>query len=122
MVRVGEGYDRTCWGLTRREIFQVGGIGALGRTLTGDIYVYNLREPKLVPLPVLNSAGHDCQPAISRDGRFIAFTSERVDAAGQRDIFLYDRRAAALLPTPNLNTPGEEFEPSSVVLDPALER
>jgi Tol biopolymer transport system component len=92
----------------------------------GDIYLYDLREQKLVPLPGLNSAGHDCQPSISRGGRFIVFTSERfpseqVHAPGQRDIFLYDRRAAALLPTPDINTPGEEFEPSIAVLDPALE-
>lgn len=87
----------------------------------GDICVYDLHEKKLVPLPGLNSGAHDCQPAISQKGRFIAFTSERLDAPGQRDIFLYDRRESKLLPTPHINTPGEEFEPSITVLDPSLE-
>lgn len=37
MLRIGEGYDRTCQGLTRREIFQLGGIGALGMSLAGAL-------------------------------------------------------------------------------------
>jgi Tol biopolymer transport system component len=81
----------------------------------GDIHLYDFREKKLVPLPGLNSFGHDCQPGLSRDGRYVVFTSERLDGAGQRDVYLYDRAESRLLPTPGLNTNGEEFEPAIAV-------
>lgn len=77
----------------------------------GDLCLYDVRERRLVALPGLNGPGHDCQPALSADGRYLAFTSERLDGAGQRDIYLYDRQESRLLPLPGLNSPGEEFEP-----------
>lgn len=88
----------------------------------GDIYLYDRVAQKLAPLPGLNSAGHDCQPALSPGGRFLVFVSERLDGDGQRDLYLYDRRRSRLLPTPGLNHPSEEFEPCVVALDPALDR
>lgn len=88
---------------------------------SGDIYLYDRQKSALVPLPGLNSAGHDCQPALSPGGRYLVFTSERLDGAGQRDIYLYDRREQKLLPTPGMNDSGEEFEPCVICLDPALD-
>jgi Tol biopolymer transport system component len=89
---------------------------------SGDIYLYDRSLARLVPLPGLNSLAHDCQPSISPGGRFLVFTSERLDGAGQRDLYLYDRRTARLLPTPGLNQEGEEFEPVLAALDPAVDR
>jgi Tol biopolymer transport system component len=86
------------------------------------VLLYDRTAGALVPLPGLNSAGHDCQPAISPGGRFLMFTSERLDGGGQRDLYLYDRRKGRLLDTPGLHDPGEEFEPAITCLDPALDR
>jgi len=87
----------------------------------GDVLLYDRTTAALVPLPGLNSAGHDSQPAISPGGRFLVFTSERLDGEGQRDLYLYDRRRGRLLETPGLRDPGEEFEPSITCLAPAID-
>ena len=55
-------------------------------------------------------------------GRFIAFTSERLDGAGQRDLYLYDRREQKLLPTPGLNHPSEDFEATIAAVDPGVDQ
>lgn len=88
----------------------------------GDVYLYDRRAAALVPLPGLNSPAHDCQPCLSPGGRFITFTSERLDGAGQRDLYLYDRRERKLLPTPGLNHPSEDFEPTIATVDAAIDR
>ncbi|MCC2669100.1 MAG: domain protein beta Propeller [Armatimonadetes bacterium] len=87
----------------------------------GDVLLYDRSTAALIPLPGLNSAGHDAQPALSPGGRFIVFTSERLDGAGQRDLYLYDRRRGKLLDAPGLRDPGEEFEATITCLDPALD-
>ena len=63
-----------------------------------------------------NSPSTDTEPALSADGRLLAFVSDRPAAdsrqAGTRNIYLYDRVAQRLLPTPGLNSPGQEQSPS----------
>jgi Tol biopolymer transport system component len=88
----------------------------------GDVLLYDRTAAAFVPLPGLNSAGHDSQPALSPGGRFLVFTSERLDGEGQRDIYLYDRRRGKLLEAPGLRHPGEEFEPTITCLDPAIDQ
>lgn len=89
---------------------------------SGNIHLYDRQTASLVPLPGLNSAAHDSQPAISPGGRFIVFASDRMGGAGQQDVYLYDRREAKLLPTPGLNHAAEDFEPAVVVLAPEMDR
>ncbi len=84
-------------------------MGGLGRS---DIYLYDRRERRLVPLPGLNSPYRELDPALSADGRFLAFTSDRPGGAGSLDIYLYDRSSAALLPLPGMNGPGVDQTPS----------
>ena len=55
-------------------------------------------------------------PALSPDGRFLAFVSERLGGAGERDIYLYDRQTRKLLPTPGLNAKQDDFDPCVIVL------
>ena len=55
-------------------------------------------------------------PALSPDGRFLAFVSERIGGAGERDLYLYDRQTQKLLPTPGLNSKTEDFDPCVIVL------
>ena len=82
--------------------------GGLGHR---DIYLFDRAADRLLPLPGLNSPGQDYSPALSPDGRFIAFVSERLGGEGERDIYLYDRRTQKLLPTPGLNSKTEDFDP-----------
>jgi Tol biopolymer transport system component len=54
-----------------------------------DIYLFDLQQRRLVPLPNLNRRdSRQEQPALSADGRFLAYVSlER----GKSDIMIYDR-------------------------------
>ncbi|MEB3226037.1 MAG: biopolymer transporter [Synechococcus sp.] len=54
------------------------------------IFLYDLAQRKLLPLPGLNQPNvfYD-QPDISRNGRFIVYTSEQ---EGKTNIYLYDRQ------------------------------
>ena len=54
------------------------------------IFLYDLSQRKLLPLPGLNQPNifYD-QPDISRNGRFIVYTSEQ---EGKTNVYLYDRQ------------------------------
>jgi len=55
-----------------------------------DIYLFDLQERRLVPLPNLNRRNSaQEQPALSADGRFIAYVSSE---RGKPDVFVYDRQ------------------------------
>ncbi len=76
-----------------------------------DLYLYDLDAGGFRAISGANSATvPDLEPTISRDGRWIAFRSNR-GAAGD-DILLYDRLFAVLVPIPNLNTAAGESEPA----------
>ncbi|MGV3724789.1 MAG: TolB family protein [Actinomycetota bacterium] len=77
-----------------------------------DVYLYDLRSRALTPLPGLNGAGPDQSPALSPDGRYLAFVSERFGNAGGRDVYLYDRATSRLLPTPGLNSTRDDMDPA----------
>jgi Tol biopolymer transport system component len=83
----------------------------LGGAAGKDIYLYDRAARRLADLPGINSVAHEQTPALSPDGRFIAFVSERTAGAGERDIYLYDRQTSRLIPTPGLNSPQEDFDP-----------
>jgi Tol biopolymer transport system component len=81
-----------------------------------DVYLFDRRADRLLPLPGLNSPAHEQSPALSPDGRFLAFVSERLAGAGERDVYLYDRQSQKLLATPGLNSKQEDFDPCVVVV------
>jgi Tol biopolymer transport system component len=55
-----------------------------------NIYLFDLSQRQLVPLPNLNrNDSSQDQPSLSQDGRYIAYiSSER----GKTDVFVYDRQ------------------------------
>jgi len=59
----------------------------------------------------LNSHYNDEQPALSGNGRFVAFVSNR---SGSRQILLYDLQQQNLMPLPNLNRPDTIAESPSL--------
>ncbi|MFQ5928385.1 MAG: hypothetical protein ACE5MK_01710 [Acidobacteriota bacterium] len=73
-----------------------------------DIFLYDLREWKLVDLPNLNDPNAiDGHPSIGKEGRFIVFHSKRT---GNYDLFLYDRQENSLVSLP-VNTSAWESQP-----------
>jgi Tol biopolymer transport system component len=78
-----------------------------------DIFLYSVPGDSLIPLPGLNSPASDLAPAISGDGRYIAFQSGRVGQnGGVIDVFLYDRQTHSLVPLPGANTALADYLPS----------
>lgn len=77
-----------------------------------NIHLYDRLTQSFISLPGLNSTLQDRYPAISADGRFIVFGSNR-KSTGDEDIYLYDRQIQSLVPLPNLNSNADEL-PSSI--------
>jgi Tol biopolymer transport system component len=77
------------------------------------VFLYDKPAKKLLDLPGLPSpAADDRLPALSSDGRFLAFASNRQGGAGLTDIYLYDRKIGKLVAAPSLNSRHTELEPS----------
>ena len=77
------------------------------------VFLYDRGGKKTVELPGLNSQNfEDRLPALSGDGRWLAFTSNRKGGVGLSDIYLYDRRESKLLTLPQMNSKHMDGEPS----------
>lgn len=77
------------------------------------VFLYDRGTRKLVDLPNLNSQAYEERlPALSGDGRWLAFVSNRRDGVGLADIYLYDRRDNKLAGLPHLNSSRQDTEPS----------
>jgi hypothetical protein len=74
-----------------------------------DLQLYDRRHERFVDLPGLNTAANEREPALSPDGRWITFVSDRAGGAGRSDVWLYDRDEAHLVELPGLNTPHREL-------------
>lgn len=101
--------------------------GTLGGEQDYDIFLYDLSAGQFVDLPGLNSAWLERTPAISGDGNFIAFRSERPVSETEEcyaddkincpsRVFLYDRTKKELviegITNEDPNFPGEALDPS----------
>jgi Tol biopolymer transport system component len=62
------------------------------RAAKRSVYLYDLQQRRLIPLPGLNQPGSmQSQADLSADGRYIVYCSEQL---GKSDIYLYDRSTA----------------------------
>lgn len=62
------------------------------RSTKRSVYLYDLQQRRLIPLPGLNQPGSmQSQADISADGRYLVYCSEQL---GKSDIYLYDRTTA----------------------------
>ncbi|MCI0461210.1 MAG: hypothetical protein L0Z62_30045 [Gemmataceae bacterium] len=84
---------------------------AKGGAGLSDIYLYDVKEDRLIELPGLNSPHLEITPSLSGDGRLLAFASDRPGGKGGRDVYLYDRDEKRLLDLPGLNSVASEQTP-----------
>ncbi len=83
--------------------------GGAGRS---DIAVFDRQTERYLALALVNSAYRELDPALSADGRWLAFTSDRPGGVGARDVYVYDLRSGALAPLPGLNGLGHDQTPA----------
>jgi Tol biopolymer transport system component len=84
-----------------------------GASQRWDVLGYDLAAKKLVPWPGLSTPAFDERmPALSGDGKWLAFVSSRKGGAGLNDIYLYSIAEAKLVPLPGLNSPHSDITPS----------
>lgn len=93
---------------------QTGAVIAFAADLgTGwDIWVYDRGTNSLRDLPDLRSAQDDVDPWITRDGRFLAFASNRAGGLGGFDVYLYDLQTKVFLALDNLNSNVDDRDPT----------
>jgi Tol biopolymer transport system component len=77
------------------------------------VLLYDTSLKKLVDLPKLNSDASDQRmPALSGDGRFLAYTSNAKGGAGLTDIYLYDLKDKKTIALPEMNSKGLDIQPA----------
>ena len=85
-------------------------VGSPGRW---DLLLFDVQKKSFVDAPNLNTTRDDeRKPTLSEDGRWIAFTTNAKDGAGQTDVRLYDRQTARVLELPGLNSAYTDTEPA----------
>src|SRR5579885_2363661 len=78
-----------------------------------DLLLFDTAAKKRLDLPGLNTPANDERmPALSGDGRWLAYASNAKGGVGLTDICLYDRRAGKMVAVPELNSPQMDVEPS----------
>jgi Tol biopolymer transport system component len=78
-----------------------------------DVLLYDTTAKKLLDLPGLNTDKSDERmPALSGDGRFLAYTSNAPGGVGGTDIFLYDLQVKKVIALPEMNSKHMDTEPS----------
>ncbi len=78
-----------------------------------DIDLYDLPEQKPIAFTGLNHVKFDERmPALSADGRWLAFVSNMKGGLGGPDIYLYDRKESTTIALPEINSPYLDVTPS----------
>ncbi|MCI0685055.1 MAG: hypothetical protein L0Y71_23400 [Gemmataceae bacterium] len=84
-----------------------------GASQRWDLQLYDVKSQKFDDLPALNSPKFDERmPAVSADGRWIAYVSNASGGVGVSDVYLYDRHEGAVVRVPELNSPSMDITPS----------
>ena len=76
------------------------------------VFLYDTAEGKCVDLPRLNGDTVDQRmPALSADGRFIAYASNARGGVGMTDVYLYDVKEKAVVSLPEMNSKRTDMQP-----------
>lgn len=84
-----------------------------GASVRWNVLLYDAAAKKVVDLPKLNYESHDQRmPALSADGRFLAYASNAKGGVGLTDIYLYDVKEKAVIALPQMNSKGADIQPA----------
>lgn len=84
-----------------------------GSTPRWGVFLYDRAGNKTLDPPRLNHDKADQRmPALSGDGRFLAYASNAPGGVGSTDVYLYDVVKQQVLPVPELNSPRLDFQPA----------
>lgn len=84
-----------------------------GSSQRWDLQLWDVPGQKFLELPNLNSTRYDERmPALSADGRWLAYVSNRKDNVGSADIWMYDRNENKVIAMPEINSPLTDITPS----------
>jgi Tol biopolymer transport system component len=84
-----------------------------GSSQRWDVMLYDLMGQKFLDAPGLNTPKYDERmPALSADGRWLAYVSNRKDGVGAADVWMYDRRESKVIAMPEINSPLVDITPS----------
>lgn len=84
-----------------------------GASSRWGVFVFDVAAKKMLDLPKLNSELSDQRmPALSGDGKLLAYVSNARGGAGLTDIYLYDLADKKVLPLPDMNSKNLDMQPS----------
>jgi Tol biopolymer transport system component len=84
-----------------------------GGSTRWSVLLYDTAAGKLVDLPRLNGETSDQRmPALSGDGRFLAYASNAKGGVGLTDVYMYDLGAMKRVPLPGMNSTGMDVQPA----------
>jgi Tol biopolymer transport system component len=76
-----------------------------------DVFVWDRDSSGVLSLPDLASPANDVDPALTPDGRWLVFASDRAPSGSYR-LFLYDLETRLFVAMPGLSAPGVQRHPS----------
>ncbi len=84
-----------------------------GSTTRWGVFLYDVSSKKTLDLPKLNREKFDQRmPALSGDGRWLAFASNAPGGAGATDVYLYDLGDKKILAIPEMNSKNLDMQPA----------
>lgn len=84
-----------------------------GSTARWGVFLYDVPTKKTIDPPKLNRETSDQRmPALSANGRVLAFSSNAPGGMGSSDIYLYDLPASKLITVAEMNSKGLELQPA----------
>jgi Tol biopolymer transport system component len=83
-----------------------------GASQRWDVMLFSIPGTKFLDTPGLNTPKFDeHMPALSADGRWLAYVSNRTGGVGLADIWLYDRKAQEVVAIPEINSAFADLTP-----------
>ncbi len=84
-----------------------------GASIRWNVLLYDTTAKKVLDLPKLNGEAFDQRmPALSADGRFLAYASNAKPGVGLTDIYLYDLKEKTVMALPEMNSKSADLQPA----------